>query len=54
MRRDERHHLRVGDRPAPAVLDRLRHIPDRSVTRWRGQQACTAGLVLALRPAASG
>ena len=53
VRPDERHHLRVGDRPAPAILDRLRHIPDRSVSRWRGQQACTAGLMLALRPAAS-
>lgn len=53
MRCDERHHLRIGERPAPAILDRLGHIPDRPISRWRGQRACTAGLVLALRPAAS-
>jgi hypothetical protein len=50
MRPDERYHLCVGDRPAPAVLDRLGHIPDRSVSRWRGQQACTAGLVAGAGP----
>jgi hypothetical protein len=35
---DERHHLRVGERPAPAILDLLGHITDRPVSRWRGQQ----------------
>lgn len=40
MRYDERHHLCVGERPAPAVLNRLGHIPDRPVSRGRGQQAC--------------
>jgi hypothetical protein len=46
---DERHHLCVGDRPAPAILNRLGHIPDRPVSRWRGQQRCTVGLELADR-----
>src|SRR5215475_13676876 len=35
---DECHHLYVSDRPTPAILNRLGHMPDRPVTRWRGQQ----------------
>jgi hypothetical protein len=51
---DECHHLCVGDRPAPAVLNRLGHIRDRLVRRWRGQRAGTGlELVLALRLGAS-
>ena len=46
---DERHHLCVGDRPAPAILDRLGHIPDRLVSRGGGQQVCTVGLEFAVR-----
>jgi hypothetical protein len=38
----EGHHLCVGDRPAPAILNRLGHTPDRAADRWRGQQISAA------------
>src|SRR5258706_10536753 len=52
---DECHHFCVSDWPTPAILSRFGHMPDRPVSRWRGQQtyAVLLRLVLALRPAAS-
>ena len=48
---DQCHHFRVGDCSTPAVLNRLGHMPDRPVSRWRGQQRYAVGLRLsAIRP----
>jgi hypothetical protein len=52
---DECHHLCIGDWPTPSILNRLVHMPDLPVSRWRGQHryAVVPELVLAVCPAAS-
>jgi hypothetical protein len=38
MCHDEGRHLCVVDWPAPAIFNRLGHMPDRPASRWPGQQ----------------